>query len=97
MSDLSLTDPPPGLTTPETPSQAAGGPVQTSEALCVDLVHRVPRPRGYFDRAEDIENQGLRPVHCPACQWPGIVVKADDRGQLINHHGRMFPCRNPWS
>lgn len=53
----------------------------------------VPMPRGYHERREAIQNQGLEAIHCPVCSWPGIVVLEDSRGILINHHGRAFACR----
>jgi hypothetical protein len=32
---------------------------------------------------------------CGACEQPGRLLRSDDRGHLIAHGGRFFPCRVP--
>lgn len=32
---------------------------------------------------------------CGACEQPGRLASKDDRGYLIEHDGRIFPCRVP--
>lgn len=32
---------------------------------------------------------------CPTCQFPGYVHTRDQRGLLIRHPGRAWPCRVP--
>lgn len=34
-------------------------------------------------------------VACAVCKHDGWLMDADDRGFLIVHAGRMFPCRAP--
>lgn len=78
-----------GLLTPEDLLQ-----VQADEARGVAAAFvGVPMVRGYHERREAIESQGLDAVHCPTCGWPGIVVHEDETKILINHHGRAFACR----
>lgn len=56
-------------------------------------IEGAPMPRGYHERVQSIKNMGLEAVHCPTCQWPGIVVSEGGDSLLINHHGRLFACR----
>lgn len=34
-------------------------------------------------------------VHCGACQMPGISVSVNERGILVGHPHRAYPCRTP--
>lgn len=42
---------------------------------------------------DDLE--GIEPAKCPACTYDGFVFQTDERGSLVFHPGRIFPCRVP--
>lgn len=31
--------------------------------------------------------------HCSACEYPGVLLRDDERGRLIAHPGRHYACR----
>lgn len=69
-------------------------PAQRRQDAQIDrFATRTPQPRGYWERVEAIFEEGLEPVHCGTCGWPGIVAGVDGKGWLVNHHGRDFACR----
>lgn len=37
--------------------------------------------------------EGIEPAKCPTCTYPGFVFQHDERGELVFHPGRVFPCR----
>lgn len=38
---------------------------------------------------------GQSPTWCTTCGHPGGVLRRDERGLLVAHPGRTFPCRIP--
>lgn len=97
--NLSPSDPTAGVLTPDMLPQLVQARQEMQERALqtriVDVGTFERPPKGYLERIEAILDESLEPVHCGTCGWPGIVVRTDERGFLINHHGRQFACRVP--
>jgi hypothetical protein len=52
-----------------------------------------PLPADWRRQMQAIEDIGEDSIHCPTCDAPGYAAVNDDRGTLVRHLGRAFPCR----
>lgn len=57
----------------------------------------IPQPGQYLIKAGFREGVTADPmeVTCAVCAQPGVLVDMDERGFLIRHPARVFPCRAP--
>lgn len=52
-----------------------------------------PLPIGWRWAIARIEDAGHKVIICTTCGYPGTECSVNDRGMLVAHPGRDWPCR----